>query len=155
MMKLCNDLLKALEGKTLATAESLTGGGIGAAITAVPGASKVFAGGVISYSDMIKREVLGVPQEMLSANGAVSAPVARAMAMGVRKLLQADIAISVTGLAGPDGDEFGHPVGTVCIGYADDKNITAEEYHFTGDRDAVRQQTIRTALRLILEEYDG
>lgn len=151
MMKLCSDLLKVLEGKTLVTAESLTGGGIGAAITAVPGASKVFKGGVISYTDEVKRQVLGVSQADLDAFGAVSAPVARAMAAGARKLLQADVAISVTGLAGPDGDEFGHPVGTVYIGYADDKTVTAGEYHFSGDREAVRSQTIEVALNMILE----
>lgn len=150
-MKLCSDLLKVLEGKTLVTAESLTGGGIGAAITAVPGASKVFKGGVISYTDEVKRQVLGVSQADLDAFGAVSAPVARAMAAGARKLLQADVAISVTGLAGPDGDEFGHPVGTVYIGYADDKTVTAGEYHFSGDREAVRSQTIEVALNMILE----
>lgn len=150
-MKLCSDLLKVLEGKTLVTAESLTGGGIGAAITAVPGASKVFKGGVISYTDEVKRQVLGVSQADLDAFGAVSAPVARAMAAGARKLLQADVAVSVTGLAGPDGDEFGHPVGTVYIGYADDKTVTAGEYHFSGDREVVRSQTIEVALNMILD----
>ena len=79
MMKLCYDVLKALEGRTLCTAESLTGGGIGGALTAVPGASKVFKGGVISYTDEVKREVLGVSAADLSAFGAVSAPVAKAM----------------------------------------------------------------------------
>ena len=151
MMKLCSDVLKGLEGKTLATAESLTGGGIGAAITAVPGASKVFKGGVISYTDQVKREVLGVTQVDLDAFGAVSAPVARAMAAGVRKLLQADVAVSVTGLAGPDGDAFGHEVGTVYIGYADAHTVMAVEYHFTGDREAVRGQTVKAALRMILD----
>ena len=155
MMKLCSNVLKTLEGKTLCTAESLTGGGIGASLTAVPGASRVFKGGIISYTNEVKRDVLGVSDEDLSAYGAVSAPVAKAMASGARHVLKADVAISVTGLAGPDGDEFGHPVGTVFIGYADDKNVTAGEYHFTGDRDAVRQQTIRMALELILEEYNG
>ena len=150
MMKLCSDLLKALEGRTLATAESLTGGGIGAAITAVPGASKVFKGGVISYTDQVKREVLGVSQADLSACGAVSAPVAKAMAVGARKLLQADIAVSVTGLAGPDGDAFGHPVGTVFIGYADEHTALAGEYHFSGDRQAIRDQTIAAAMELVL-----
>ena len=114
-------------------------------------ASKVFKGGVISYTDEVKRQVLGVSQADLDAFGAVSAPVARAMAVGARKLLQADVAVSVTGLAGPDGDEFGHPVGTVYIGYADDKTVTAGEYHFSGDREAVRSQTIEVALNMILE----
>lgn len=151
MMKLCSDVLKTLEGKCLCTAESLTGGGIGAALTAVPGASKVFKGGIISYTDEVKREVLGVSQTDLDTFGAVSAPVAKAMAQGARKLLQADIAISVTGLAGPDGDEFGHTVGTVYIGYADQGNTMVQECHFTGDREDVRRQTITAALDMILK----
>jgi PncC family amidohydrolase len=151
MMKLCSDVLKALEGKTLVTAESLTGGGIGAAVTAVPGASKVFKGGIISYTDEVKKEVLSVPADYLITYGAVSAPVAEAMAIGARKLLKADVAVSVTGLAGPDGDDFGHEVGTVFIGYADQDGVTAGEYHFAGDREAVRSQTVRAALQLILE----
>ena len=150
MMKLCSDLLKALEGKTLATAESLTGGGIGAAITAVAGASRVFKGGIISYTDEVKREVLGVSQTDLSAFGAVSAPVAQAMAVGARRLLQADVAVSVTGLAGPDGDAFGHPVGTVFIGIADENGAAAGEYHFSGNREAVRAQTVAAAIELVL-----
>lgn len=151
MTNLCSDVLRKLAGKTLATAESLTGGGIGAALTAVPGASAVFKGGIISYTDEVKREVLSVPAQTLESSGAVSAPVAEAMANGARKLLKADYAISVTGLAGPGGDDFGHPVGTVFIGYADEKQTLAREYHFAGDRDAVRYQTIEAALQLILE----
>lgn len=151
MMTTASKVISALAGKTLVTAESLTGGGIGATLTAVPGASKVFKGGIISYTDAVKREVLSVPEEILSREGAVSASVASAMAAGARKTLQADVAVSVTGLAGPDGDEFGHPVGTVFIGYADEKVVTVGEYHFSGDRETVRRQTIAAALECILE----
>ena len=151
-MKLSADVLKALAGKKLATAESLTGGGIGSAITSVSGASKVYAGGIISYTNEVKNRVLGVPAEDLDNLGAVSAPVAQAMAEGARRVLQADVAVSVTGLAGPDGDEFGHPVGTVFIGYADAETAFAREYHFDGDREQVRTQTIEAALALILEQ---
>lgn len=151
MMTLCSDVLKALKGKTLATAESCTGGGIGAAITAVAGASKVYVGGVVSYTNAIKNRVLGVEQAVLDKYGAVSAPVAGAMASGVRNLMQADVAVSVTGLAGPGGDEFGNPVGTVCIGYADKRQRLAKQFHFYGDREEIRQQSIRAALELILE----
>lgn len=151
MMTLCCDVLKALKGKTLATAESCTGGGIGAALTAVPGASKVYVGGVISYTNDVKNRVLGVDQEVLDKYGAVSAPVAGAMASGVRKLMQADVAVSVTGLAGPGGDTFGNPVGTVCIGYADKRQRLAKQFHFYGDRDEIREQSIRAALELVLE----
>lgn len=147
----CKQVLAQLAGKRLATAESLTGGGIGAAITGVSGASKVYAGGIISYTNAVKNRLLGVPQELLDTLGAVSGPVSKAMAQGARKALEADIAVSVTGLAGPDGDEFGHPVGTVFIGYADEQNALFREYHFTGDREEVRRQTILAALELILE----
>lgn len=151
MMKLCSEVLSALAGKTLVTAESCTGGGIGQALTAVPGSSEVYKGGVISYTNWVKHRVLGVSQEILDAYGAVSASVAEAMAQGIRQVLQADVAISVTGLAGPGGDEFGNPVGTVFIGYADEAAVISREFHFSGNRDAVREQAIQAALALILE----
>lgn len=151
MMKTASDVISTLRGRTLATAESLTGGGIGALLTSVPGASAVFKGGVISYANEVKREVLGVPKAYLSTFGAVSAPVAEAMAVGVRELLKADIAISVTGLAGPGGDAFGNEVGTVYIGYADARGVSVVQHHFSGDREAVRRQTIASALELLLQ----
>ena len=150
-MILCCDVLKALEGKTLVTAESLTGGGIGAAITAVSGASAVYKGGIISYTNEVKHDVLGVSLETLEVHGAVSLQTAQEMAVGARKLLKADVAVSVTGLAGPGGDEYGNPVGTVCIGYCDENKSFAVKYHFDGDREAVRNQTIRAALELVLD----
>lgn len=151
MTNLCSDVLKTLKGKTLVTAESLTGGGIGAAITSVSGASEVYKGGVISYTNAVKESVLGVPGEILDRCGAVSAPVAEHMASGVRKLLQADIAVSVTGLAGPGGDEYGNPVGTVFVAYEDACGAQVRHFCFEGNRDAVRHQTARAALELILE----
>lgn len=151
-MTLCKQVLDALEGKTLATAESCTGGGIGQALTAVAGASKVYKGGIISYCNEIKHRLLAVPEELLAEFGAVSAPVAKAMAEGARAVLQADVAVSVTGLAGPSGDEFGNPVGTVFIGYADEKGSFSGKFLFSGDREQVRQQAVEAALRLILEE---
>lgn len=150
-MKLALDAIRALEGKTLVTAESCTGGGIGAALTAVPGSSCVFRGGIISYCDDVKRDVLGVSQELLDRFGAVSAPVAQAMAAGARGKLGADFAVSVTGLAGPAGDEFGNPVGTVFIGFADETIVISREFHFSGDRESVRQQAVQEALKLIAE----
>ena len=144
-------VLTALAGKRLATAESLTGGGIGQAITSVSGASAVFAGGIISYTNQVKHQVLGVPMELLNTCGAVSAPVAKAMAQGAKRVIGADVAVAVTGLAGPNGDEFGNPVGTVFIGYADEQTAFARECHFSGDRAQVREQTIEAALALILE----
>ena len=151
-MSLCCDVLKRLEGKTLVTAESLTGGGIGAAITGIPGASAVYKGGVISYTNEVKHRILGVPEEVLRTCGAVSEPTARAMAAGVRRLLDADVAISVTGLAGPGGDDFGNPVGTVFIGYADSETILAEHHVFSGTREEVREKTVEAALRLVIKK---
>ncbi len=151
-MPLCSEVLTALRGRTLSTAESLTGGGIGAALTAVPGASEVYRGGVISYVNDVKHRVLGVSAEDLETLGAVSEPVARQMAAGARRITGSDVAVSVTGLAGPGGDEFGHSVGTVFIGYADERKNFAREYHFDGDREAVRSQTVRAALELVLAE---
>lgn len=145
------EVLKALAGKRLATAESLTGGGIGQALTSVSGASAVFAGGVISYTNEVKHKILGVPMEILERYGAVSMWTAGYMASGVRRLLNADVAVSVTGLAGPDADEFGHPVGTVFIGYEDNARSIARQYCFAGSREEVREQTICAALALILE----
>ena len=150
-MKLCSEVLEALSGKTLVTAESLTGGGIGAALTAVPGSSAVYKGGIISYTNWVKETVLGVSREALETHGAVSVQTAEEMAIGVRKLLHSDVAVSVTGLAGPGGDEFGNPVGTVCIGYSSEWESFAVRHHFEGDREAVRQQTIRAALELVLD----
>lgn len=149
---LCCDVLKALAGRTLVTAESLTGGGIGAAVTAVAGASAVYKGGIISYTDAVKHGVLAVPQEILDRYGAVSQWTAGYMASGVRKLLEADVALSVTGLAGPGGDAFGNPVGTVFIGYEDARTAVVQRCLFSGTREEIREQTIEAALRLILEQ---
>lgn len=151
MTSLCCDVLKRLEGKTLTTAESCTGGGIGAALTAIPGSSSVYKGGIISYTNWVKHNLLGVEEALLERLGAVSAPVAEAMAAGARRVLDADIAVSVTGLAGPGGDEYGNPVGRVYIGYSDENVTVSREYTFSGDRDAVRRQATEEALTLILE----
>ena len=145
------DVIQKLSGKTLATAESLTGGAIGAALTAVPGSSAVYKGGVVSYTDEIKSRILGVSHMMLQTYGAVSEPVAGEMVTGVRHLICSDVAVSVTGLAGPGGDEFGNPVGTVYIGYADYRHSITRKYLFDGDREAVRTQAIDAALELILQ----
>lgn len=151
MTRLCSDVLLALKGRTLATAESCTGGGIGSALTAVPGSSAVYKGGVISYCNEIKHRLLGVDADLLDRYGAVSAPVAEAMALGARQVLDTDVAVSVTGLAGPGGDEFGNPVGTVYIGYSDKIRTLSEHYRFDGNRDSVRTAAAEAALRLILK----
>ena len=151
MTTLCCEVLNALAGKTLATAESCTGGMIGAALTAVPGASRVYKGGVVSYWSEVKEKLLGVSGEDLENLGPVSMQVAGSMAQGARKLLKTDVAVSVTGLAGPDGDEFGRPVGTVFVGFDNGARTVVRQYRFDGDRDAVRRQAVEAALKLILE----
>jgi PncC family amidohydrolase len=150
MTSLSCKVLSRLEGKTLVTAESCTGGGIGAVLTAIPGSSAVYKGGIISYTNEVKHNLLGVDYALLDTYGAVSAPVAEAMAVGARKALNADVAVSVTGLAGPGGDDFGNPVGRVYIGYADKKITLHREFTFSGDREEVRIQAAQEALKLIL-----
>ena len=120
-------------------------------LTAVPGASNVYKGGIISYCNEIKEKCLGVSGDTLTAYGAVSAQVAQEMAQGARGVLNADIAVSVTGLAGPSGDEFGNPVGTVYIGYADTNRCLSRVFRFDGNREEVRNQAVQAALQLILE----
>ena len=151
-MSLCCDVIRLLQGKTLVTAESCTGGGIGAALTSVSGSSAVYKGGIISYTNWVKEHLLHVDASDLERFGAVSAPVARAMARGAKQSLEADIAVSVTGLAGPGGDEFGNSVGTVFIGYCDERNCFSREFHFSGDRESLRNQAIEAALSIILEQ---
>ena len=134
MDNLAAQVLAALQGKTLATAESCTGGGIGAVLTSVPGSSAVYKGGIISYTNQIKQKLLHVPSDLLIDRGAVSSEVAQAMAKGARSQLDSDIAVSVTGLAGPGGDDFGNPVGTVFIGYCDENICFSRRFYFAGDR---------------------
>ena len=152
MMNLCSELITLLEGFTLATAESCTGGMIGAALTAVSGSSKVYKGGVISYTNEVKQKLLNVPGALLEKEGAVSGPVAEAMAQGVRELLGTDYAVSVTGLAGPGGDEYGNPVGTVYIGYADRNKAYSKACYFTGDREEIRDQAATAVLMMLRSE---
>jgi len=138
-------------GWVLATAESCTGGGIGAAITAVPGSSAWFDGGVISYSNRAKQALLGVSAESLLQFGAVSEPVAKQMALGALQCCAADLAVAVSGIAGPDGGSAEKPVGTVWIAWAKaDGEVTASRFVFAGDRQSVRQQTVAAALQGLL-----
>ena len=142
------ELLKA-RGMTFAAAESCTGGLIAKRITDVPGASLVFMGGVVSYTDTVKHRVLGVPAEMLEEYGAVSAPVARAMAEGARRATTADLAVSVTGVAGPERDERGNAVGTVFIGFSTLEETGDERFDFgEKSRAEIRALSAEAALKL-------
>lgn len=147
--RLLNELNR--RGWLLATAESLTGGGIGRRLTAVSGSSAVYLGGVISYTNTVKAAVLGVPKEILDTVGAVSPETAAAMVQGVCRLLGADVGIAVTGIAGPNSDESGKPVGLVYLGVSVQGHITVEEKRFSGNREEIRNQTIAQALKLALE----
>ena len=151
LVDLCVELLQALRGHSLATAESCTGGSIGSIITAIPGSSAVYKGGVICYSNWVKEQILSVDPDLLKQYGPVSLPVAKQMVTGVKNLLQADATISVTGLAGPGGDEYGNAVGTVFIGTGFQEKTEVREYHFSGHRESVRSQAVQAALRQLLD----
>lgn len=133
-------------GMTLALAESCTGGLIAGRITAIAGSSGYFLLGAVTYSNDAKSNLLGVPGDMLAEQGAVSADVAKAMARGARKLAGSDLALAVTGIAGPDGGSPDKPVGTVFIALADRTGCTAKGYLFSGDREKIRTITAITAM---------
>lgn len=143
--------LLAREGLTLGTAESCTGGMIGARLTAVPGSSAWFAGGVVAYSDVVKAGLLGVPAHLLARHGAVSEPVAAAMADGTRASIGCDWAVSVTGIAGPGGGSPAKPVGLVFVGVAGPCGVSVRELRLPGDRDRVRMRASTIALHMARE----
>lgn len=147
---------------TLAVAESCTGGLIGATITAIPGASDYFDSGAITYAYDAKRRVLGVSREALDEHGAVSKPVARQMAQGVRDTADVTWGVSATGVAGPSGGTEDTPVGTVYVGVAyagpwgsETSATTVSRYEFDGDRAAVRAKTVDRVLEDVLSEIDA
>ena len=142
------DLCRA-RGLTLATAESCTGGMVAERLTAVPGASDAFVGAVVAYANAVKEAELGVPADVLAAHGAVSEEVARAMARGARERLGADVAVSVTGIAGPDGGTPEKPVGLVHLAVAGPDGEDAVTTSFPGDRDGIRRRAAVTALHLV------
>ena len=144
--------LLAERGLTLALAESCTGGLISHRITMVPGSSAYFLGGVVSYANSAKEHILGVDHGALKAQGAVSAVVAEQMADGVRERFGADIGISVTGIAGPDGGSPEKPVGLVFMGFANPRGeVNVRRYKFDGDRLAIKQQTCSAAMEWLRE----
>ncbi len=134
----------------VATAESCTAGLLSAALTEVPGSSGWFVGGVAAYSNEIKERVLGVPSGILAAHGAVSDETVRDMAQGVAGLMQADVAVAISGVAGPGGGSVEKPVGTVCIAVLANGMNYGRTVYFTGDRAAIREQTVAVALDVLL-----
>jgi len=134
-------------GKTLAVAESCTGGLLGGAVTSIPGSSLYFSGGVVAYGNSAKISLLGVPPDLIAARGAVSREVALAMAEGVLSLFRADLAVAVTGVAGPGGGSRGKPAGTVWVAVVAPGGVRcAHRFRFPGDREAVRRETVRVSL---------
>ena len=138
----------------LVTAESCTGGWVGAAATSVAGSSEWFERGFITYSNEAKQEMLGVRAETLLRHGAVSEETAREMAAGALAHSRGTVAVSITGVAGPSGGSPEKPVGTVCLAWASGSSVRAETRHFGGDRDSVRRQSVIRALQGVIELLD-
>lgn len=149
-----NALLAAREGATsgvtLATAESCTGGGVAARITSVAGSSDYFLGGIVAYSNEAKAKLLGVSEETLATRGAVSAECAREMAVGARRALGAELAVSTTGIAGPGGATARKTVGLVYVALAGPDGVQAQEFHFPGGRAVVTAAATEAALLMLL-----
>ena len=137
------------KGCTIAISESCTGGLVGSRITDVPGSSRVFMGGVIAYSNNIKSKLLGVTKDTLESKGAVSKETASEMAVLTLKKFKVDYAVSITGIAGPDGGSKSKPVGLVYVGIASEKDIHVKKYQFSGGRDAIKLRTSQAALNMI------
>jgi PncC family amidohydrolase len=142
--------LLAKRRMTIAVAESCTGGMIGGIITAVPGSSRYFLGGVIAYDNRIKRRVLHVPQATLNRHGAVSGQTVAAMARGVKRLFKTRCAIAVSGVAGPEGGTKGKPVGLVYIAVVVGNIAKKYECRFSGTRSVIRRQTVEESLRRLI-----
>lgn len=142
-----------VKGYTIATAESCTGGLVAKRLTDVPGSSKYFLEGVVSYSNEAKTRLLGVPPELIATHGAVSAEVAEAMAQGIKERTGATFGVSITGIAGPDGGSDEKPVGLVYIGLASDFHVKHRKFIFPGDRERIRFLTSQAALDLVRRNY--
>lgn len=140
---------------TVAAAESCTGGLVQDALTDVQGASAWFAGGVVGYSNAAKTELLGVPAGVIEAHGAVSAQVAQAMARGACERLRSQVAVAVTGIAGPGGGTRAKPVGLTYIAVAGPEGCTVRRFSWTGDRLANKEASARAALEMLLETLRG
>ncbi len=138
----------------LAVAESCTGGLVGSRVTGVPGSSRYLLGGVVAYHNSAKTALLRVPRRMLGRCGSVSAPVAAAMARGARRIFKAEVAVAVTGVAGPGGGSIGKPVGLVFVAVSGFGRTRARRAFFTGDRRGVREQAADLALNMLLEHLE-
>lgn len=142
-------------GVTVATAESCTGGLVGHALTEIPGSSAWFLGGVISYDNRVKAGVLGVPEVTLAAHGAVSAQVAVAMAEGARSVIGTDLAVAITGVAGPGGGSDAKPVGLTYVAVADRRGDQVARHTWPHDRSGNKRASAAAALELLLARLDA
>jgi nicotinamide-nucleotide amidase len=147
--------LLSAHGLTLSVAESCTGGLLGHRLTNVSGSSAYFERGVVVYSNRAKQELLGVPDDLLRAHGAVSGPCAEAMARGICERSGSACGLAVTGIAGPDGGTPQKPVGTVFVGVAVAGNVTSRRFRFAGDREAIKWQSAQAALDLLRRSLGG
>lgn len=154
LIKLVRQIKTSIKpGVTISTAESCTGGMLAACLTAISGSSEYFSTGIVSYSNMAKMKLLSVKEKTLRKFGAVSEEVAREMARGSRKVAESNIAVSITGIAGPDGGTtVQKPVGMVCFGLASSGSVESFTHYFTGNRAEVRMQACLVALQLVLSE---
>lgn len=141
--------------RRIATVESCTGGLVAHLITEIPGSSNWFVGGFVTYSNALKSDTVGVPTDVLTAHGAVSAQVAMAMATGGRERTGADLAVAVTGIAGPDGGTPSKPVGLTYIAVADTVGVAVKRHVWTGDRSANKRDSAGAALSLLLERVEA
>jgi len=157
LYELASEIVSRLSesGKAIATAESCTGGWVAKAITDVPGSSACFGYGIVSYSNGAKESLLGVANQTLVDNGSVSEAAVKEMAAGALNLSGADVAVAVSGIAGPDGGSDAKPVGTVWFAWAvrdgAKQRVTTDQQHFDGDREAIREVTVAWALQGVLE----
>ena len=153
-MSLARDVVEHLAkmGMKVATAESCTGGMVAATIISVPGSSVVVDSSYVTYSNQAKMDILGVPEEDLKMEGAVSEVVARKMAQGVRRVAGADVGVSATGIAGPDGGTIDKPVGLVYIAISTEERVVCKKLLLKGTRNRIRRKTTKEILKLILEE---
>ena len=151
MIELVRKIKSTSNGKTISVAESCTGGMLSSYLTSIAGSSTYFTAGIVSYSNEAKVKLLSVSLQSLTEYGAVSEPVAKEMALACKKITNSNIAVSITGVAGPEGGTLSKPVGMVCFGIVNDSEVQTYTYHLKGDREHIRQEACKIALHRTLD----
>ncbi len=151
MIELVKKIKDTSNGRIISVAESCTGGMLASYLTSIPGSSSYFTAGIVSYSNDAKIKLLSVSSRSLVQHGAVSEVVAKEMALGCKKITNSDIAVSITGVAGPNGGTQSKPVGMVCFGVVTDSDVKTYTHHLKGDRGHVRKEACKIALQMILD----